>query len=72
MFMLPNGFEYEPGSATVDGAKVTDSKNQVIGAGDAVVSLMDGVLVARLGELPAGAVHTIRFETRSTSRSCCN
>ena len=27
---------------------------------------MDGVVVARLGELPAGAVRTLRFETRST------
>jgi outer membrane protein OmpA-like peptidoglycan-associated protein len=66
MVMLPAGFEYVPGSATVDGNKVTDAKNQVIGAGDPVVSLMDGVVVARLGELPAGAVRTIRFETRST------
>jgi len=66
MVMLPKGFEYIPGSATVDGNKVTDAKNQLIGAGDPVVSLVDGVVVARLGELPAGAVRTLRFETRST------
>jgi uncharacterized repeat protein (TIGR01451 family) len=66
MVMLPEGFEYVPGSATVDGNKVTDAKSQVIGAGEPVVSLMDGVVVARLGELPPGAVHTLRFETRST------
>ena len=34
----PEGFEYVPGSATVDGNKVTDAKNQVIGAGEPVVS----------------------------------
>jgi len=66
MVMLPNGFEYVPDSATVDGNKVTDAKNQVIGAGEPVVSVTEGVLVARLGELPAGSVRTIRFETRST------
>jgi uncharacterized repeat protein (TIGR01451 family) len=66
MVMLPAGFEYIPGSATVDGSKVTDSKNQVIGAGEPVVSVTEGVFVARLGELSAGSVRTVRFETRST------
>jgi uncharacterized repeat protein (TIGR01451 family) len=66
MVMVPEGFEYVPGSATVDGSKVTDAKNQVVGAGDPVVSLMDGVVVARLGELPAGSVRTLDFQTRST------
>jgi uncharacterized repeat protein (TIGR01451 family) len=66
MVMLPEGFEYVPGSATVDDHKVSDSKAQVIGAGEPVVSLVDGVVVARLGELPAGAVRTFRFTTRST------
>ena len=67
MVMLPNGFEYVPGSATVDGNKVTDAKNQVIGAGEPVVSVTEGVVVVRLGELPADAQRTLRFETRSTA-----
>ena len=66
MVMLPEGFQYVPGSATVDGKPVTDAKDQVVGAGEAVVSLMDNVVIARLGELPAGASRTFRFETRST------
>jgi uncharacterized repeat protein (TIGR01451 family) len=65
MVMLPPGLEYAPGSATVDGEKVTDAKDQVEGAGSPVVSVTDGVLVARLGELPAGAARTLRFETRT-------
>ncbi len=69
MVMLPEGFEYQPGSATIDGAKATDSKDQVAGVGDSIVSAADGVVVARLGELPAGAVRTFRFETRSTAEA---
>jgi uncharacterized repeat protein (TIGR01451 family) len=65
MVMLPPGIEYVPGSATVDGAKVTDAKEQVEGVGSPVVSVTDGVLVARLGELTAGATRTLRFETRA-------
>jgi uncharacterized repeat protein (TIGR01451 family) len=67
MFMLPAGFEYVPGSATVDGIKVTDSKDQVEGAGMAVIEASDGMVVARLGELAPGAVSTIRFETRAAA-----
>lgn len=67
MVMLPTGFEYILGSATLDGARVTDSPEQVEGAGTALVSVADNVLVARLGELPAGAVRTLRFETRATA-----
>ncbi|MEO8019231.1 MAG: OmpA family protein [Pseudomonadota bacterium] len=67
MIMLPQGFEYVPGSATVDGSKVTDSKDQVMGAGEPVVSQTDNVVIARLGELPAGAVRAFRFQTRSTA-----
>jgi uncharacterized repeat protein (TIGR01451 family) len=69
MFMLPAGFEYVPGSATVDGATVTDSPQQVEGAGSALISVTDGVLVAKLGELPAGAVRTLRFQTRATANA---
>ena len=54
MVMLPEGFEYVPGSATVDGAKVTDAQDQVVGAGEPVVASIDNVVVARLGELRAG------------------
>jgi uncharacterized repeat protein (TIGR01451 family) len=67
MFMLPPGFEYVPGSATLDGARVTDAREQVEGAGSEVVTVQDNMLVARLGELPAGAVRTFRFETRALS-----
>jgi len=66
MVMLPEGFEYVPGSATVDGNKVTDAKNQVEGAGQPVVSVVEGAVIARLGELPADSVRTLNFETRST------
>ena len=41
-------------------------RTRSIGAGEPVVSAADGVVVARLGELPPGAVRTFRFETRST------
>jgi uncharacterized repeat protein (TIGR01451 family) len=67
MFMLPAGFEYLPGSATVDGVKVTDAQDQVEGAGKAVVEATDGMVVARLGELAAGTTRVVRFETRSTA-----
>ncbi len=66
MIMLPAGFEYLPGSATVDGATVTDARDQVEGVGDPVVSAGEGAVVARLGELPPGSVRTFRFHTRST------
>lgn len=66
MFMLPEGFEYVPGSATVDGVVVTDSRDQVEGVGDSVIAAAEGSVVARLGELPPGSVRTIRFHTRST------
>ena len=36
--MLPDGLEYIPGSATVDGVAVTDSATQKIGAGEIVVT----------------------------------
>ena len=65
MVMLPPGFDYVPGSATVDGLKVTDSKEQVEGAGSAVIAVTDGVLVARLGELLPGSTRTLRFQTRA-------
>ena len=65
--MLPDGFEYMPGTATVDGVAVTDSETQKIGAGGIVISAADGVVTARLGELQPGAVRTVRFRTRSTA-----
>ncbi|MEO8062755.1 MAG: OmpA family protein [Pseudomonadota bacterium] len=69
MFMLPEGFEYVPGSATVDGVKVTDAKNQVMGVGEAVVMTDGAMMIVRLGELAAGAVRTVRFQTSSTARA---
>ena len=65
MFMLPAGFEYVAGSATVDGAKVTDSRDQIQGVGQAVIDANDGMVVARLGELAPGSVKVVRFVTRS-------
>ena len=67
MIMLPAGFEYVPGSATLNGAKATDAKAQMQGVGEPVISVVDNVVVARLGELPAGATRELRFETRSSS-----
>lgn len=66
MISLPEGFEYVPGSATVDGVVVSDSPEKVLGAGSSVIGVSDGMLVARLGELPAGSVRTVRFQTRTT------
>jgi uncharacterized repeat protein (TIGR01451 family) len=65
MVMLPEGLEYVPGSATVDGTPVSDSQETVKGAGEQVVSLMDGAVVARLGEVPAGATRNFQFRTRA-------
>jgi hypothetical protein len=48
MVMLPEGFEYVSGSATVDGIKVTDAKRQVVGAGEPTVSVSENVVIARL------------------------
>jgi uncharacterized repeat protein (TIGR01451 family) len=67
MVMLPPGIEYVPGSATVNEARVTDARSQVEGVGEPVISVVENVLVARLGELPAGALRTLRFETRATA-----
>jgi uncharacterized repeat protein (TIGR01451 family) len=69
MVMLPDGFEYVPGSATLDGAKTTDAKDQVEGVGEPVVSVTDNVVVARLGELPAGATRTFAFQTRTAANA---
>jgi uncharacterized repeat protein (TIGR01451 family) len=66
MVMLPDGIEYVPGSATVDGVKVTDSPGQVEGVGGPVVAAGNGTLVARLGELAPGTTRTLRFRTRAT------
>jgi len=63
--MLPDGLEYVPGSATVDDRKASDSKQEIMGAGEPVISTADGVLTAKLGELPAGSVRTLRFQTRT-------
>jgi uncharacterized repeat protein (TIGR01451 family) len=65
LVMLPEGLEYVPGSARLDGAKVTDAGDQMIGAGQAVISVNDNVLVARLGEVPAGAQRTLSLQTRT-------
>ena len=67
MIMLPEGFEYVAGSASIDGVVATDARDQVEGVGEAAVSAVDGSVVARLGELPAGSVRTFRFHTRSTA-----
>jgi uncharacterized repeat protein (TIGR01451 family) len=64
--MLPDGFEYVPGSATVDGVAVSDSRDQVVGAGEVVAGSSNGVFTVRLGELPPGAVRKLRFDTRAT------
>ncbi|HET7812273.1 MAG TPA: OmpA family protein [Steroidobacteraceae bacterium] len=63
--MLPDGFEYVAGSATVDGTQVSDSPESVLGAGAAVVSAADGVFTARLGELAPGTTRTLHFQTRA-------
>jgi uncharacterized repeat protein (TIGR01451 family) len=65
--MLPDGFEYVPGSATVDDVRATDSREQVIGAGGPTVSAADGVLTARFGELAPGSVRKLNFRTRASS-----
>jgi uncharacterized repeat protein (TIGR01451 family) len=67
LVMLPDGFEYLRGSATLDGAAVTDSGEQVVGAGQAVVSVDGNMLTARLGELPAGSAPALSFRTRAAA-----
>ena len=67
MFNLPEGFEYVDGSATVDGIAVSDAPEKVAGAGDAVVTASNGMVVARLGELAPGSVRTVRFRTHATA-----
>ena len=41
-------------------------RDQVVGAGEPVVSVTENVVIARLGELAAGATRNLRFETRAT------
>ena len=67
LVMLPDGFEYIPGSATVDGVAVIDSETQKIGAGEIAITAADGVVTARLGELKPASVRTVRFRTRSAA-----
>ncbi len=67
MIMLPEGFEYVQGSATIDGVAATDAHDQVEGAGQEIVTAGEGSVIARLGELPSGSVRTFRFHTRSTA-----
>jgi uncharacterized repeat protein (TIGR01451 family) len=69
MIMLPAGFEYVPGSATIDGLAVSDSPEQATGVAGAVVSAANGAVVARLGELPPNSVRTFRFQTRTESNA---
>jgi uncharacterized repeat protein (TIGR01451 family) len=63
--MLPDGVTYVPGSVTVDGERATDKPEQVVGAGEAVLSANDGVVTIRLGELLPGTVRNVRFETHA-------
>ena len=63
--MLPDGVAYVPGSVTVDGARATDKPEQVVGAGDAVLTANDGVVTIRLGELAPGTVRNVRFDTHA-------
>ncbi len=63
--MLPDRFEYVAGSVTVDGARATDKAEQLIGAGEQVLSVNDGVITVRLGELAPGTVRTVRFATHA-------
>jgi uncharacterized repeat protein (TIGR01451 family) len=63
--MLPDRFEYVAGSVTVDGARATDKAEQLIGAGEQVLSVNDGVITLRLGELAPGTVRTVRFATHA-------
>jgi uncharacterized repeat protein (TIGR01451 family) len=67
--MLPDGLEYLPGSATVDDARASDSKQDFAGIGEPVVSVADGVLTAKLGELTAGSARTLRFQTRTLPKA---
>jgi uncharacterized repeat protein (TIGR01451 family) len=69
MTMLPGGFEYVPGSATINGERVTDAKSQVEGVGEPVVSVVENLLIVRLGELAGGAERTVRFQTRTDSNA---
>jgi uncharacterized repeat protein (TIGR01451 family) len=65
--MLPEGFEYVQGSATVDGVAVADSPDRVVGAGEVVAGSSDGVFTARLGEMAPGTLRKLRFDTRATA-----
>ena len=47
--------------------RATDAKAQLVGAGDPVINVADGMLTARLGELAPGTVRTVRFATRASS-----
>ena len=69
MVMLPDGLEYVPGSATVNGAKVTDADSQVMGAGGAVISITENTVIARLGEVGPGTERVLAFQTRATANA---
>jgi uncharacterized repeat protein (TIGR01451 family) len=65
--MLPDHFEYVAGSVTVDGERATDKAQQLVGAGEQVLSANDGVITVHLGELAPGSVRTVRFATHAAS-----
>ncbi|HUQ11421.1 MAG TPA: OmpA family protein, partial [Steroidobacteraceae bacterium] len=69
LVMLPDGVEYVPGSATVNGVKVADDRAKVEGAGEPVVTLMGNFVNARLGELAPGTERVLRFATRTTANA---
>jgi uncharacterized repeat protein (TIGR01451 family) len=69
MVMLPDGFEYVSGSAAVNGAKVSDDRKQVEGAGEPVVSVTDNVVVARFAELTGGSSRVFTFRSRATANA---
>ncbi len=64
--MLPAGFEYVEGSATIDDKAASDSRKEMLGTVP-VINVADGVLTAKLGELAPGSVRTLRFQTRAAA-----
>jgi uncharacterized repeat protein (TIGR01451 family) len=67
LVLLPEGLDYEPGSATIDDALVADGAAGSEGVGGPRVSLADRMLTIRLNELSPGESRRIAFRTRTSA-----
>jgi uncharacterized repeat protein (TIGR01451 family) len=69
MVMLPDGLEFQMGSAKLDGTALSDEQSGAAAAPQPRVTVSSGVLTIRLNELQPGAESRVEFLTTATNRA---